>query len=73
MTSCAGEAASQPSSEITRSGFIPHVFVSGESLRDRSLSPSAVMIQKPFTIAELVWAIKRALAVTGTHPANPQA
>jgi CheY-like chemotaxis protein len=59
--------------QITRSGFIPHVFVTGQSLTDRSLSPSAVLIQKPFTIPELVWGIKRALAVTDIRPANPQA
>jgi two-component system, response regulator PdtaR len=59
--------------QITRSGLIPHVFVSGKSLTDRSLSPSAVLIQKPFTIPELVWGIKRALAVTDIRPANPQA
>jgi DNA-binding response OmpR family regulator len=58
---------------ITRSGFIPHVFVTGNSLRDRSLSPSAVAVQKPFTISELTWAIKRALAVTGVQPVNSQA
>jgi CheY-like chemotaxis protein len=59
--------------QITRSGFIPHVFVTGKSLTDQSLSPSAVVIQKPFTIPELAWGIKRALAVTDIRPANPQA
>jgi two-component system, response regulator PdtaR len=59
--------------QITRSGFIPHVFVTGKSLRDRSLNPSVVVIQKPFTIPELVWGIKRALAVTDFRPADPQA
>ena len=59
--------------QITRSGFIPHVFVTGRSLTDQSLSPSAVVIQKPFTIPELAWGIKRALAVTDIRPANPQA
>jgi CheY-like chemotaxis protein len=59
--------------QITRSGFIPHVFVTGQSLRDQSLSPSAVVIQKPFTIPELVSGIERALAVTDIRPANPQA
>jgi CheY-like chemotaxis protein len=58
--------------QITRSGFIPHVFVTGKSLRDQSLCPSAVVIQKPFTIAELVWGIKRALAVGETRQAGPQ-
>jgi hypothetical protein len=56
--------------QIIRSGFIPHLFVTGKSLRDRSLSPSAVVIQKPFTIPELVWGIKRAIAVTDIQPVN---
>src|SRR4051795_4858973 len=39
--------------EILRSGPVPHVFVSGESLDDETLSPSAVVISKPFSISEL--------------------
>ena len=55
---CARAAASRPSREINRSGYIPHVFVTGESLRDQSLSPGTIVIQKPFTISELVWGFK---------------
>jgi two-component system, response regulator PdtaR len=58
--------------QITRSGIIPHVFVSGDSLLGRSLSPGTVVIQKPFTIPELVWGIKRALTVGEMRRADPQ-
>jgi two-component system, response regulator PdtaR len=59
--------------KIIRSGFIPHIFVTGDSLNDRMLNPGAVVLQKPFILSELVWAIKSALATTGTIPADPQA
>jgi two-component system, response regulator PdtaR len=59
--------------QITRSRFIPHVFVTGDLLNDRTLNPGAVVLQKPFILSELVWAIKSALAATGIIPANPQA
>jgi CheY-like chemotaxis protein len=47
--------------EILRWGFIPHIFVSGDSARTLSLGPGAVAIQKPFLEADLVLAIQRAL------------
>ena len=59
--------------QITRSRFIPHVFVTGDLLNDWTLNPGAVVLQKPFILSELVWAIKSALAATGIIPANPQA
>ncbi len=49
--------------EILRSGFVPHVFVTGDALRDLSLGPDAVLIQKPFREPDIVHAIQRALAV----------
>ena len=59
--------------EILRSGFVPHVFVTGDALRDLSLGPDAVLIQKPFREADIVQAIERALAAkparTGVGPA----
>ena len=48
--------------EILRSGFVPHVFATGDALRDLSLGPNAVLIQKPFRGPDLVHAIERALA-----------
>lgn len=49
-------------SEILKDGFIPHVFVSGERLTETSLSPEAIVLQKPFQEADLVRAIARALS-----------
>ena len=57
--------------EITRSGYIPHVFVTGDPLIGKSLGPGTITIQKPFTISELVKAVKSALAAPdggGFHP-----
>jgi CheY-like chemotaxis protein len=48
--------------EILRAGFVPHVFVTGDALRDLSLGPDAVLIQKPFREPDIVQAIERALA-----------
>jgi len=59
--------------EIIRSGFIPHIFVTGDSLKDQTLDPSAQVIQKPFIVSELVRAIQRALAPSGTRSADAQA
>ena len=59
--------------EILRSGFVPHVFATGDTLRDLSLGPNAVLIQKPFRAPDIVHAIERALAAkpprTGAAPA----
>ena len=48
--------------EILRSGYVPHVFVTGDALRDLSLGPNAVLIQKPFREPDIVRAIERARA-----------
>ena len=48
--------------EILRTGFVPHVFISGDISTVRALKPGAVAIQKPFDEAVLVRAIERALA-----------
>jgi two-component system, response regulator PdtaR len=47
--------------EILRTGFVPHVFVSGDALRVHALRPSAVVIQKPFRESDLARAIQCAL------------
>jgi FixJ family two-component response regulator len=49
--------------KILRTGFLPHVFVSGNTLRAQSLTPGAVVIQKPFNESELLQAIERALGI----------
>ena len=48
--------------EILRSGSVPYVFVTGDALRNLSLGPNAVLIQKPFRGKDIVRAIERALA-----------
>lgn len=46
---------------ILRTGFVPHVFVTGDSLRVGGLRPGAIILQKPFFERELVRAIDLAL------------
>ena len=46
---------------ILRSGFVPHVFVSGDRLLDR-IAHGSVVLQKPFQESDLIRAIRRALA-----------
>jgi CheY-like chemotaxis protein len=48
--------------EILRDGFVPHVFVTGDLLRNLELGPGAVLIQKPYRRHDIVAAIAR---VTG--------
>ena len=47
--------------KILRTGFVPHLFISGDTLGVRALRPGAVVIQKPFRESDLAWAIQRAL------------
>jgi two-component system, response regulator PdtaR len=46
---------------ILRSRHIPHLFVSGDISRVAALRPEAVMLQKPFRVADLACAIQQAL------------
>ena len=47
--------------EVLRNGFVAHVFVTGDLLRDLEFGPDAVLIQKPYKRADLVAAIARAI------------
>src|SRR6185312_15828668 len=47
--------------EILRAGWVPHVFVSGETTTIQALRPGAIVIQKPFRDVELDRAIQHAL------------
>jgi len=49
--------------KVLRTGFIPHLFVSGDLARIKPLRPDAVMLQKPFNETSLASAIQRALVV----------
>nr|WP_249120265.1 response regulator [Plastoroseomonas hellenica] len=48
--------------EIIRTGFVPHVFVSGDNLRSQALWPGAVVINKPYRDVELARAIQCVLS-----------
>src|SRR5271157_2970905 len=48
--------------EILRSGFVPHVFVTGDTVRGMPLGPETILIQKPFRVSDLERAIERALS-----------
>jgi two-component system, response regulator PdtaR len=48
--------------EILRSGFVPHVFVTGDAVGSTPLGPDTVLIRKPFRVSDLDLAIQRALA-----------
>ena len=50
--------------KILRSGFVPHLFVSGDTSRVLALRPDAVVIQKPFRESDLARAIQRAWHTT---------
>ncbi len=47
--------------EILRTGFVPHVFVSGDAASVRAERPGAIVMQKPFLDPDLARAIQRAL------------
>lgn len=47
--------------EILRTGFVPHVFVSGDISSVWALKPDAVAIQKPYGQSDLAQAIQSAL------------
>src|SRR6185437_12118050 len=47
--------------EILRTGWIPHVFVSGETSRIRALLPDAIVVEKPVRDMDLNRAIHCAL------------
>ncbi len=46
--------------QILRTGYVPHVFYSGDISGVQTLRPSAVAIQKPFRVPDLARAIERA-------------
>jgi hypothetical protein len=47
--------------EILREGLVPHVFVTGDLVRNLSLGPDAVLLQKPHRGSDIVAAIARAV------------
>ncbi len=53
--------------EILRTGFVPHIFVTGDPQRIESAWPGAIAIQKPFQETELIDAMTLALSRSTTH------
>jgi two-component system, response regulator PdtaR len=47
--------------QILRSGYIPHMFVTGDTAEVQTLRPDAVVIDKPFRERDLIFGIQRAL------------
>jgi two-component system, response regulator PdtaR len=62
---------------VLQDGPMPHVFVSGDTTRIRSLKPLAIVLEKPYFEPDLEQAIGRALAqpVAASHlaPIEPPA
>jgi len=50
--------------------YIPHIYVSGDSLVAEDIDPRSVVLRKPFSDDELVAAISRALDVPTVHTAS---
>jgi two-component system, response regulator PdtaR len=50
--------------KILRSGFVPHIFVSGDISTVLVLRPDAIVLRKPYRNQELAHAIQRALATS---------
>jgi two-component system, response regulator PdtaR len=49
---------------ILETGFVPHIFVTGDVVEQKSFSPAAGVLQKPFFEVQLVKAIRRAMEPT---------
>lgn len=47
---------------ILETGFVPHLFTTGDAMKVRLLKPDAIVLEKPFNESELADAITRAIA-----------
>lgn len=47
--------------EILKSGYIPHIFATGDCYRVLAHDPEAIVLQKPYTVQALSRAMERAL------------
>jgi CheY-like chemotaxis protein len=54
--------------KILRSGFVPHIFVSGDVSTVLVVRPDAIVLRKPFRNPELAYAIQQALAISLDGP-----
>jgi CheY-like chemotaxis protein len=53
--------------KILRTGFVPHVFISGDAASIQAVRPGATALQKPFRDLDLARAIQRALTTAVKH------
>ena len=56
--------------KILSHDYVPHIFISGDSLVAEKLDRRAVVLQKPFSEDDLADAIVRALAAQAEHTAS---
>jgi CheY-like chemotaxis protein len=52
--------------QILQAGHVPHVFVSGDTLRVKALMPGAEVVQKPFRESDLTRAMQRVLGTAAS-------
>ncbi|MEO6012368.1 MAG: response regulator [Devosia sp.] len=50
--------------------YVPHIYISGDSLVAETLDHGAVILQKPFDEAQLAHAITRAMTALDVHTAS---
>lgn len=53
--------------EIIKTGFVPHIFATGDCFRALAHDPEAIVLQKPYTAQALSRAIDRALQPLGSE------
>lgn len=58
--------------EIIRTGFVPHVFVSGHNCRAHALWPGSVALEKPYRDTELAQAIQCVLGAASLCTTGPK-
>lgn len=56
--------------KILSHAYVPHIYISGDSLVAETLDHNAVVLQKPFSETQLGDAITRALAARTIHTAS---
>ena len=61
-----GSGVSAVETILLRSGFVPHLFISGNISKVKALRPDAVVLEKPFREPALARAIQRALDIAAT-------
>lgn len=58
--------------EIIRTGFVPHIFVSGDSCRAHAVWPGSVALEKPYRDTELAQAIQCVLGAVPLSAKRPK-